>query len=285
MNVYIGDVVRHFGILKLLADTVQMKVILVVCALVSSAGFCWAGRLASPATILDDGFTALGSQQSEMLQLMSSRDHEGHKIAVAYKYIVPPHRSCDFVKEWRKVEKQTVKEKANLVYDLKKTETDNHIFFTYGEWESLGDWHDHVKSRYVMEFIKYLGNNEIVFFTQPLLHVSSHDVYKANKQAKHNQAHVLIRYVVDPRRAEDFIREWDKVADETKKEQGNHIYSLRKTLTDNIQFWVYGTWDSKEDYEKHFKSDHVEKLKRFAAEHDIFWHLAPLKKKGDEPEK
>lgn len=66
-------------------------------------------------------------------------------------------------------------------------------------------------------------------------------------------AHVLIKYIVPPSKHDDFIEAWQDAQEDTDKEEGVRIYSLRKVFTDNYQFYVYGTWDSMEDYADHFE--------------------------------
>jgi quinol monooxygenase YgiN len=185
------------------------------------------------------------------------------------------------------VEEGTKQEKGVQIYDLKKTEIDNFIFLQYGEWESKDAFMEHIESDYVQEFVSFCNEHEIVWLMNPLKPVVDDPdtpPQSRNHDDSEGPAHVLFRYFVPTDKHKDFVEAFQDAAEETWKEEGNHIYSLRKTITDNVEFWGYGTWDSMEDYVQHFKSDYVRNLRKFARENGIVWMLAPLYKIGDQPE-
>jgi len=221
----------------------------------------------------------------------NKKDKEG-PVYFAIKFTVPPHEYKDFTKAWQDLEEDAVKDRGNLIYDLKKTLTDDLFFFHYSEWETGRDLFDHLTSSHFKDFVEYTTKSNVVWELEML---RNPDEQEQDRQLRRNverkkgddkeQAHVLVRVIVRPSDAEDFIKEWQKTADATvEKEKGNSIYSLRKPARDNLSYWIYGTWDSMKDYAEHVKSDHVLKLLEFYADRDIAFFRSPLIKYGHDDE-
>lgn len=212
---------------------------------------------------------------------------QGERMVVAFKYIVPPCATEDFIDAWKDLESRTVKDQGNIIFDLKKTEIDNFMFLEYAEWESGQDFYDHFESKHVEDFANFCAEHGITWLLRPLKPVIDDPDTPSRRVARKGDerlAHVLIRYFVPADKHETFMDAFEDTARKTWKEPGNRIFSLRKSATDNVQFWGYGTWESMEDFVDHFKSDHVRDLKQFARDNDIVWMLSPLYKIGEQPE-
>jgi quinol monooxygenase YgiN len=236
--------------------------------------------------------TVAGFHDLSILQSLlwgHSRHHRSNKgkkwdgqAFVVFKYYVPPSKADDFVSEWKKLEDSTRGEKRNIIYDLKKTIDDNVVFFGYAEWEDEESFKDHLSQGYTRDFFDFLLDEDIPLRWQPLFKVTD-DVRKGGKshdKIKHegkDRAHVIIRYTVPPSEAEDFVDTWRQAADRVEKDEDAAVtYSLRKVATNNLEWYVYGTWESYEDYYNHFHSKHIQKLREWNADHDIIWRLSPL---------
>jgi len=87
---------------------------------------------------------------------------------------------------------------------------------------------------------------------------------------------IMITYIVPPHANEQFVDRWTDTAEETIKEKGNYMYSLRKPVTDNTRFIIYGVWKSMRDYMDHFEAQYTRELRKFAAEKELVWFASPL---------
>jgi quinol monooxygenase YgiN len=47
----------------------------------------------------------------------------------------------------------------------------------------------------------------------------------------------VFKYYVPPSKAEDFVKQWQKLEDSTRGEKHNIIYDLKKTMDDNVVFY------------------------------------------------
>lgn len=208
------------------------------------------------------------------------------RMVVAFKYIVPPGEGEGFVDAWKALEAETTREKGNTIFDLKKTETDNIMFFEYAEWQQAQDFMDHFEQGYTQEFVDYCAENGIVWMMKMLKAVvDDPDTPSArNDRTTKGLTHVLVRYFVPGDKHEDFMDTFHDTAKQTWKEPGNRIFALRKSMTNNLEFWGYGTWESLEDYMDHIETEHVHQLHQFARDNGIVWCLSPMYKIGEQPE-
>lgn len=92
---------------------------------------------------------------------------------VLIKYHVPGHLHRDFVSVWQDTQKDTCKEKHNRIYGLRKSATDNQVFYTYGTWDDMRAYIDHIESDHVHELLKWTAEKDITWFLEPLIKVGS----------------------------------------------------------------------------------------------------------------
>lgn len=214
------------------------------------------------------------------------KESEG-RAYVAFRYTVPTDKKEEFVKRWRGVEKAVADAEGNNIIDLKKTTTDNYRFFGYGEWEDKQGFMDFLKSDATMDWVKYTLENNIIWEIEPLVAPAKEETHTADKhhgKGKHMLFHVLVKYAVAPEDAKSFVEAWEALQKGVDEEEGVRIYSLRKTVGDNYQFYTYGTWESFEDYMEHLKSGHLMKFLEELDDRQIVWNLSPLLKVGEQPE-
>ena len=62
----------------------------------------------------------------------------------------------------------------------------------------------------------------------------------------------------------------------TVNEEGNKDYYLLKPITDNVSYYIYGSWSSGEAYKEHLKSDHTKKLLEFDFKKGVVFTIQPL---------
>jgi len=240
--------------------------------------------------IIDESYIAETSGLQKLVAWLeggAKQQEEEETVYIKVKYIVPTDRQDEFIKSWKEVEGRTLDEEGNQVYDLKKTRSDNLIFFGYGEWQSMDALKQHIKSDYIRKFGDFLDDNNVKWEMFPLRNKGSRS--KQGKQVTDNQqqeklAHILVRAYVPPQVTDEFVKAWTEAAERTWEEDSNHIYALHKTITNNHEFWAYGTWDSFDDYMEHSHSDHIKRLRSFADERGIVWFRTPLKKLGQQSE-
>jgi quinol monooxygenase YgiN len=53
-----------------------------------------------------------------------------------------------------------------------------------------------------------------------------------------------------------------------------------QVATNNLEWYVYGSWDSYEDWAAHFQSKHIRKLRDWVADHDIIWKQSLLRRRA-----
>lgn len=83
------------------------------------------------------------------------------------------------------------------------------------------------------------------------------------------KVHAAVLFSVPPGKGDAFVDAWLDEAEDTIKEEGNRVYSLRKVASDNTRYVAYGIWDTEEDLEDHFDSEHAEDLRKFVDDKDI----------------
>ncbi|KAI8467145.1 MAG: hypothetical protein J3K34DRAFT_431557 [Monoraphidium minutum] len=220
----------------------------------------------------------------DALRRRGSKDH----ISTGVKYFVDPNHHSKFIEAWRDLEGAAAEEKGIVIFDLKKTVDDDITFVGFGEWRSAHDWMGHAESEHTAKFVSFLADQNIPFRAEPLYAPQDAGELKRTDQEggkrKHRMAHALVRYIAPPSAHRELVGAWHEAMQETSKEKGARIYSLRKAVNDNTQFVGYGTWDSVEDLHRHFESDHVSKLKDKLADIHAYWRITLLWKVGDQPE-
>jgi len=252
------------------------------------AGVANASRI--PSNMADDMFSS-GLRGAQGIQHLISRG-KGHDESegayVTFRYTVPTDKKEDFVERWRALEKRIASDKENVIIDLKKTTTDNYRFLGYGEWERKEAFLDFLKSDDSQDWVEYTMKNNILLEIEPLLapaedtRPSSDE--KHHGKEKHHLFHIIVKYVVAPEDAKDFIGAWQKVQKGTDEEEGCQIYSLRKTAGDNFQYYTYATFETLKDYMEHLSSDYTKDFLKFVDDRQIVWNLSPLFKVGEQPE-
>jgi len=220
----------------------------------------------------------------------NSNTEEDERVYVQIGFMVPTDKQEDFVRSWREHAKSTMDEEGTEIYDLKKSHQDNIIYFAYGEWSSMEEFKEHAKADHTKKFYDFLDDTDVLWRMFPLHNKGDNQEREdslrtgGGGEGEEEKAHVLVRYFVPPAHTDDFEDAWTQAAEETWKEEKNHIYALRKTVTANHEYWVYGTWESFDDYMEHFHSSHIRKLRDFNNKRKIVWFAIPLKKMGEQPE-
>lgn len=254
---------------------------------------------ASASRIPDDLFvssdTASGGLRSSALGLLGlmrevERHREDERAYATIRFFVPPGEYKKFENIWLDLEKDvTDKEKRVEFFDLKKTRTDNLIYFAYGEWETHKDLRDHLMSKHFETFADEVDEIGVRWEMQLLKSMSTefeekHDMRGTKLEKRRGLHHVLITYIVPPGEGKGFTDAWMDCAEETVDEKHNRNYALRKVATDNSRFYHYGTWDSMGDWMNHFESKHFGKFLGYTNKQDIVWFIQPLMKIGKESE-
>ncbi|EFJ43237.1 hypothetical protein VOLCADRAFT_106870 [Volvox carteri f. nagariensis] len=267
---------------------------LVTCLLLGALLGC---ALAARQTVLDslsermiggDAQTIKWLQQILRTRGTNQGEEEENCAIIATKYNVPPYMRNDFIDAWLKVQDRTMKDEGLQVYDLKKTMGDNVFFWTYGEWESMDKFMDHLNADYMMDFLNFLDDKDVTWHMYPLKNVTDKsamhsEVAEVSRKGKGKgvdprdmNAHVVIEYHVLPSKVGEFIDAWKDCAAGTWDEEKNSLYSLRKVASMNHYFVAYGTWESYDAYVDHFMAKHTLKLREFLADNNIVWFSEPL---------
>jgi len=221
---------------------------------------------------------------SKWLAGQASKHHgdEDDRFYVTFKYIVPTDKQDEFMRNWMDYSKRTQSEGTNEKHHLAKTTSDNLIFFSYGEWNNLDAFKEHACADYTCKFAEFLDDNDVRWHMLPLKNKgddrSQHSRSSGAFLQEKDKAYVLIKYMVPPSMKDSFEDAWTEAAEGTWKEEGNHHYSLRKTATNNHEYWVCGSWENADAYMKHFHSDHIRKLRDFNDKHRIVWSLSCMEK-------
>lgn len=206
------------------------------------------------------------------------------------KFHVPPHEYENFVNKWSSLERTCVKDKGNVMFDLKKTVTDNVYFLAYSEWETRIDLFYHMISDHFQDFVEFANSKNIMWELIPMRPVTdtkqerranrmngvdSNNVEKKSRRSG-KEVHFLTKILLKPCEADKFVDMWEDTAARTIQEEGNAVYSLRKVAQSNVEFYIYGTWDSYADLSDHLSSKHVRKLLNYALDRDIVLMRTPL---------
>lgn len=226
------------------------------------------------------------SQTTRIAEEQGGGGGKEESAPVAFRYLVEPSKRKDFEKVWSKHEKATTQEKDVVMFDLKFPVGSNAEYVGYGEWKDMRAYADHYESDHTKEFLDQLAKMDVPYTLEVLKHPAAvGELHRApHRGEEHNLAHVLIRYSVKPSAHKQFLDAWNTAEQATESEHGAHIYSLRRLVATNTEYYAYGTWASMKDYAAHFESDHVKQLLQTLEKHNVVWHLTPLKKVGDQPE-
>jgi quinol monooxygenase YgiN len=89
---------------------------------------------------------------------------------------------------------------------------------------------------------------------------------------------LLVKYIVRPSIAKDFIKEFLKVKDEAEDVKGCNMYTLSFDLSKNVEYWSYQQWESKKDFFEYImsKDTEVKKLAEWIEEKDVVYTLSQL---------
>lgn len=241
--------------------------------------------------------TATGGLRSSALGLLGlMRGVERRRDERAYatiRFFVPPGEHKHFEDIWLDLEKDVMDEEKHVRFmDLKKTRTDNLIYYGYGEWDTHEDLRNHLLSKHFEDFADEVDEHEVRWELQLLQSMSEeyedkhfrHQEAEAQVEKRRDLHHILITYIVPPGEAKGFTDEWMDCAESTLDEKRNRNYALRKVATDNTRFYHYGTWDSMGDWMDHFESKHFGNLLDYTDKKDIVYFIQPLMKIGKESE-
>jgi len=270
--------------------------------LLSLAACANGARLSMTNTFLTDHEAMSGDLRIGLQSVLStaSRKHRKHShddddddddtVYMAIRFIVPAHEADDFEDKWEDLQEHCEKKEKVEHMSLKKTAMDNVVYWSYGEWESMQDLHDHFESSHFEDFSEWVDEHDIRWQMKLLDNESEEIEEEQNKklgdkkklrQHKDN-THILTHYYIPPGEADGFVKAWTKAAEDTIDEQGNLLYSLRKIKTENTRFVAYGTWESMSDWLDHHESKHLLKLHDYAADKDIIWWNEILETVEDE---
>lgn len=205
------------------------------------------------------------------------------KAIVSIRFTVPEAMHDEFIDRWQKVEDETLEEKGLLVFDLKKSVDTNTRFYSYGEWDTMEDWVDHMRSDYVKDFIDFINDEDILVDICFLKGVTDEKYEKyGRKETEETEDNIffVVRYHVPPSAYDDFIDAWTDIAKDIWEEDGNINYSLKKYATNNHHWLVYGAFDTFDDYMEHVQSKQHERLHDFLADNGITYEKECLKKFG-----
>lgn len=221
---------------------------------------------------------------------VNSKDRDEGPAIVTVVYDVPERLHEEFVDRWNKVEDEADDEKGLQIYDLKKSVEIGNRFYTYGEWDSMRDFVDHLRSDYAQDFAEFLNDEDILVDIAFLKSVTEEKSDEALRHSRRNaededdDVYYITRYHVRPSVYDDFVDAWTDVAKDVWEEDGNINYSLRQYATTNHHWVVYGAWESLEDYKEHVGSDSYQRLHKFLADNEVTYETELLIKIGDEDE-
>lgn len=235
---------------------------------------------------------AMDTDKLHQLKEMMRRHHSEEKgksleecqAFIGFKYEVPPSMHKDFINAWQKVEQATMDEKGVRMYDLKKDKDSNTCFYVYGEWETMADYMDHFKSDYVQDFIKFMEQQDIMYDMCLMKDVTDEKPMSGQPKRRGagpgEGAHVIMKFTVPPSMNQDFVDTWTDTAKDVWEEDGNIMYTLRKVMTTNYKYYVFGAWDSFDAYMEHLESEHHKRLHSFFADKDITFEKTCVEKLG-----
>eukprot|EP00877_Chromochloris_zofingiensis_P009258 jgi/Chrzof1/4586/Cz14g19080.t1 len=251
------------------------------------------GSVASGIESLTFDLSTFASYDSEGFEQYLTNELERHgpkhgfKVRIAVKYFVKPDKQENFIEKYQRFQKAVRKEKGNVAYGLAKTGEDNVGFLAYGVWESFRDFFCHIKSEHARHFMDFIEESDIIAKFHFLIKIGgggrrnmemlSENVDTSNSGRRRPAVRVLVKYVVPPGKALDFIDAWKDAAEDVEDhEKGNIAYSLSKPVGDNIIFWSYAAWEDWKDVRDHFSSKHVRRLIKYLSDDGIVAFSTPL---------
>ncbi|KAK9868986.1 hypothetical protein WJX84_003803 [Apatococcus fuscideae] len=94
-----------------------------------------------------------------------------------------------------------------------------------------------------------------------------------NKDPEDKKAYVLIDYAVPPSKQTEFISAFEKTASKTKDEEGSVVYTLSRTIDENLTFYLYSEWTGMKAVGEHFNSTYLKEYLKTIAELNVVWKL------------
>jgi len=107
---------------------------------------------------------------------------------------------------------------------------------------------------------------------------SALDAALGREEGEH-KFNLLVKYIVRPSIAKEFIGEFLKVKDEAEGVEGCNMYTLSFDLSKNVEYWNYQQWESKKDFFEYImskKDTEVKKLAEYIESKDIVYTLTQL---------
>ncbi|KAK9867162.1 hypothetical protein WJX84_005346 [Apatococcus fuscideae] len=99
-----------------------------------------------------------------------------------------------------------------------------------------------------------------------------------NKDPEDTKAYVLIEYAVIPSKQSEFVAAFEQTASATKKEEGSVVYTLTRSVDENLSFWLYSEWTGMKAFAEHFNATYVKDFVKRSSELDVVYKLHILDK-------
>ncbi|KAK9826335.1 hypothetical protein WJX74_010178 [Apatococcus lobatus] len=116
------------------------------------------------------------------------------------------------------------------------------------------------------------GFDVIQMITQTLTN-SGHLTHAVNKDPEDKKAYVLVDYAVPPSKQDEFIAAFQKTAGPTKDEEGSIVYTLSRTVDENLSFYLYSEWDGQKAVAEHFNSSYLKDYLKTIADLNVVYKL------------
>ncbi|EFJ43073.1 hypothetical protein VOLCADRAFT_96742 [Volvox carteri f. nagariensis] len=246
------------------------------------------------------------------IEWLMRRGGEGMENRPAYvliKYEVPPTLHDRFIEEMDRHDKILRDVKGLSFYQKTKDLADNVFFWSYTEWDTVGDLMDHCESRAFKDFHNWVDDNDILVEMFPLEALGDEKrEYRADREGekaatvaraaaakdlerrrrrgreiedwdpRDEAAHLGIRFHIMPSQEGDFLNFMEDMQKRVvKDEDENRFFVLRKFATMNHHYLIRGAWDSMEGYLDHITSKHSMNLREFAKDNNIEWYGIPFR--------
>lgn len=250
-----------------------LAVLLLACSTSASWSRSWADAIERKLVN-----SVLGRYQDHAIS--SGELPEGSQPAlIFFKFVVPPTKSEDFIAKWNQyIGKPAHEAQGNIQVHLNLPIVTNAIYTDYSEWQSYADFIKFAKGHESTSFVKYVEENDIRWDFESFVNATgSQERGKGLAAWAGKDAwEVLTTVTLKPSLTKEWLSVWRDVAKTTQEENGNLVYSLRRTIENNYKFYVYGMWESEDAWKEHVKSSHIRKLAQWAIKHDVIYFESPL---------